>query len=140
MNRNVCKLIGKILLAALPLVVFAMITLCFPMRLFDKEYPMWQWQKDVLTDESTGADVVFLGDSLIQSGVMPTLWGDDALSLALGGATPIEMRYSLEVYLANHDAPKLIIMGSGITITWNRTASGRGTPTFTICRLASSSA
>lgn len=118
----------KCLLAALPLILFAVVLAVWPMRIFDKEYPMWQWQKDTLTDETVQADVVFLGDSLMQSGVMPTLWGDGALSLALGGASSIEMRYSLETYLEYHDTPKLVIMGYGqnhymeLSSFWERNA------------------
>jgi len=107
------SLLCKCLLAALPLIVFIALLVGYPMRIFDKEYPMWQWQKDTLTNESVSADVLFLGDSLMQSGVMPTLWGDDALSLALGGASPVEMCYSLKTYLEYHDAPSLVVMGFG---------------------------
>ncbi len=112
-RKNAGVILLKCALAALPLILFVFMLSVWPMRILDKEYPMWQWQKDTLTDESVQADVLFLGDSLVQSGVMPTLWGDNALSLALGGASPIEMYYSLKTYLSCHDAPSLVIMGFG---------------------------
>ena len=128
MKNKVTRLILKCMLAALPLILFVFMLAVWPMRILDKEYPMWQWQKDTLTDESVQADVLFLGDSLMQSGVMPTLWGDDALSLALGGASPIEMYYSLKTYLSCHNAPSLVVIGFGqnhymeLSSFWGRNA------------------
>lgn len=87
---------------------------------------MWQQQKDYtrakLNDSYTAknsmdtmdADVLILGDSRAKSGLIPEeLSDDDSLTIynmAIGGATPIEMYYSLSHYLESHNAPDKILM------------------------------
>lgn len=128
MEKKTLGFIWKCTLAALPLIVFVLLFLLFPLRYFDGDYPEWRWQKDFLTDENVRAQVLFLGDSLEVSGVMAAEWGENAYNISLPGATAVEMRYALETYLEHHDAPKLIIMGFGqnhyieMNCYWTRTA------------------
>jgi len=112
-RKNTGTILLKCALAALPLVVFMSLFWFFPMDFFDGDYPNWRWQKDLLTDESVSADVLFLGDSLEVSGVMASKWGENAYNIGLPGTTAVEMYYTLETYLEHHDAPKLVIMGYG---------------------------
>ena len=135
-KRGGIALLLKCVLAALPLIVFILMFIFLPMHLFDREYAMWLYQKQRTHDRSVEADVIVLGDSLMMSGVEPDKWGDDIQNLALGGATPVEMEYTLETYLDNHSAPKLIIMGYGhnhyleMSSYWTRTVYFHYLPFF----------
>lgn len=112
-KRTGFTILWKCLLAALPLLAFALLFVLFPMHFYDVEYPRWRWEQQALSDTKIEADVVFLGDSLIQSGIIPVAWGEGAINLALGGATSAEMDFALDQYLNYHDAPELIVMGYG---------------------------
>ncbi len=113
MKKKAFGLIWKCALAALPFVLFAALFIVFPMHFYNQEYPVWIWQKSILYGEGEDADVIFLGDSIVKSGVMPTVWGEGSYNLALAGGTPIEARYTLKTYLAHHESPKLVIIGFG---------------------------
>ena len=113
MKKKPFGLVWKCAFAALPFMLFAGLFIVFPMHFYNQEYPVWFWQKSILYGEGEDADVVFLGDSIVKSGVMPTVWGEGAYNLALAGGTAIETRYTLETYLAHHESPKLVIIGFG---------------------------
>ena len=81
-----------------------------PMDYMDNEYASWQQQKNFLLENGENVPVIFLGDSICQSGVMPEILGDDIRVLALGGSTAIEMHYALEEYLRHHPQPQRVFI------------------------------
>lgn len=83
----------------------------FPMNIMSPEYPMWKQAREVATTpDELRADVVVLGDSRAKAGLVPEILGQDALSLTLGGATPIELRWLLREYLENHPTPRRLVI------------------------------
>ncbi len=80
------------------------------MNYMDIEYPFWIQQKEYILQKGDKQEIIFLGDSACKAGILPWEFGDDAFVLALGGATPIEMEYTLRTYLQNHPKPKQLYM------------------------------
>ena len=80
---------------------------------FDGEYPSWIQQKDYTHSYDDKSQIIFLGDSAFKAAVIPAMISDDAYNLALGGAGPIEMYYSLKNYLQNHPKPKKVFISFG---------------------------
>ncbi len=98
--------------------VFALLALCVwgliwwmpEARHMDGEYPLWMQQKDYVTTDADQQEILLLGDSAVMDGVRTKAFHEDAYNLAMGGATPIEMYYTLEDYLTHHPAPKMVII------------------------------
>ena len=82
-------------------------------RYMDDDYPVWMQQRDYISSKGTKQEVLFLGDSRMYLGVIATKLGDNAYNLSLGGATPIEMYYTMKTYLKHHPAPKAVIVAFG---------------------------
>ena len=81
----------------------------------DSEYPSWKYTKDVqsgilspIEDESDA--VLILGDSRAMADLDPAILSDNVINLAFGGATSIEMYYTMDEYLKNHSAPKAVLI------------------------------
>lgn len=107
------KFILKCILAAVPAIALISFTLAFPMCYMDGEYPKWMYERKVVSGreyEGRSFNTVILGDSGAMSSIMPELMDDDAINLAVGGATSIEMYYFFEEYLKCHEAPKNAII------------------------------
>ena len=81
-----------------------------PMRYMDGEYPYWQQQADYINADDDRQEVLLLGDSRLAAGIVAGELGNSVHNLAMGGATPIEMYYSLKKYLQHHPKPKAIII------------------------------
>ena len=79
----------------------------------DGEYPFWMQQKDYINSYSNKREIIFLGDSRMQAAIIPAELCDNSYNLAVGGATTVEMYYSLKKYLKNHPKPEKVIMGFG---------------------------
>lgn len=106
------KLLLKLASAAMvPVVLWYVYMLVFPMYYMDDEYPYWKQQKDYVNSNSDYNDILILGDSTAKSDICTDL--DDDLSmynLAIGGATSTELYVSFRNYLKVHDKPKAVIM------------------------------
>ena len=76
----------------------------------DEEYPYWLQQKHYIFANADKAEFLFLGDSRAKMGIIPRIIHDKAYNLALGGATPLEMYYTLKIYLEHHPKPLKIII------------------------------
>lgn len=88
------------------------LTLLLPeIRYMDDEYPYWIQQRDYISTKSNKQEVILLGDSRMKMGVLPTELGENAYNLSLGGASPVEMFYTLKTYLDHHPLPKAVIIG-----------------------------
>ena len=70
------------------------------------------WNKDFInTSQSDYYDVVFLGDSTINTAIMPELLSDSTINLSMIGTTAVDNYYTLETYLDNNKAPKDVFIG-----------------------------
>ena len=106
------KLLLKLASAAMvPVVLWYVYMLVFPMYYMDDEYPYWKQQKDYVNNNGECNDIIILGDSTTKAAFCTDC--DDNLSiynLALGGATSAEMYVTLRNYLKAHDKPKTVVM------------------------------
>lgn len=107
------KFLLKCIACLIPLAALIIYTLLCPMYYMDEEYPSWKYKKEV-AEGSIGEqyyDTVILGDSGAMSALVPSKISDDScVSLAVGGATSIEMYYFMKEYLENHEAPKNVVI------------------------------
>ena len=79
-------------------------------RYMDNEFASWQQQKDYVHRPGEEREILFLGDSVFKAAVLPEEIAPNAYNLALGGATPLEMYYSLRDYFAVHPAPQAVFL------------------------------
>lgn len=90
------------------------------------EYGVWAAKRAMVEGCRLGATVI-LGDSRMVAGIEPRDLGD-AANLALGGATPIEMYYTLRRALACPHPPRWVVISfspaqlMGTEYFWQRTA------------------
>lgn len=105
MKKSVGKFFLKCILATFPLVVLCLYTALFPFGYMDEEYPSWKYQKDMAMT-GPAYDTLILGDSTAKAGLIPNNLSSNVINLSMGGATPIEIYYTLERYLASHEAPE----------------------------------
>lgn len=109
------KFIFKCLLAVVPILllwyIYADLTSYYYM---DFEYPSWMQELEYIqTPNGDYNQMVVLGDSTAMAGYRPVIVdGYNTYNLALGGASMIDMYYSLQTYLENHDAPKVVLMAN----------------------------
>lgn len=98
----------------------------------NREYPMWQYVKDVINTENhvNYYNLVFIGDSRAKAGLKPDLIDNfefKSVNLSVGGGTPVEGYYTLKRYLKNHKPPKYLILSyapyhlSVMNSFWQRT-------------------
>lgn len=105
MKKTLLQFFLKCILATVPLVVLCLYTALFPFGYMDEEYPSWKYQRDMTASGPT-YNTLILGDSTAKAGLIPNQLSEQTINLAIGGATPIEMYYSLERYLDKHAAPE----------------------------------
>lgn len=82
----------------------------------DDEFAAWKQNKDIINSNIYGKEYfryIILGDSRANGAFQPELLSDDTYNLALGGATPIEMYYTMQTYLESHNAPEKIFIAFG---------------------------
>ena len=102
---------GIIGLFCLPMFVIWTLAWILPEEYYmDIEYPYWMQQKDHISSFGDQQEILMLGDSKVKTGIIVTEMGNNVYNLALGGATSIEMYYTLKTYLKNHPKPKLVII------------------------------
>ena len=123
---RVFKFVLKCIAALLPLIAVVLYTALFPFGYMDIEYPSWRYTKKMTCNASY--DTVILGDSRAMADLVPSEFGTDTVNLAVGGATSIEMYYTLNRYIKNNGCPENIIVMiapfhySIIDNFWTRTA------------------
>ena len=119
---KILKFLLKCIAAALPIIALLTFTLLCPMYYMDEEYPSWRLNKEVVEGRAFKEDhfdTVVLGDSGAMSAIIPELFGDNCINLAVGGATSIEMYYYLDQYLSCHEAPETVIIMFAPFHYWN---------------------
>ncbi len=112
MNRySTLKFFFKCILATLPLLILTGYTALFPFAYMDAEYPSWAYTKSICHSPSfVQPDVLILGDSRAMADINPNELETNVENLAVGGATAIEMYYTLSDYLSKHPAPSTVFI------------------------------
>lgn len=112
--RNIAKFTLKCILALLPLIIVVGYTCLEPMGYMDGEYPSWHYTKMVEEGREAageGGEVsLILGDSRAMADLVPKMIGDDYINLGVGGATSIEMYYTLKHYIDNNGVPDRVVI------------------------------
>lgn len=133
---KILKFLLKCILALLPILAVVIYTALVPYGYMDIEYPAWEYTKNIANDASknyTYADGVLpntliLGDSRAMADFVPSEFNHATINMAVGGATSIEMYYTLKNYIKNNGNPEnVIIMIAPFHYTiidnfWTRTA------------------
>lgn len=120
------KFFLKLILALLPLIAVISYTAFLPYAYMDNEYPAWDYSKDIAygkldpfssKDEAAASlnndnaiDTVIIGDSRAMAGLNPDCFPGRTVNLAFGGASSIEMYYTLNNYLENNGNVKNVII------------------------------
>ena len=153
MKKNV-RFILKCILALIPILAVIIFTAMVSYGYMDIEYPSWKYTKNVsksisntytdgptavfVAGDSADADIdsamaasstLILGDSRAMADIMPSETDNTfTFNLAVGGATSIEMYYTLSNFIENNGVPgKVYIMFAPFHYTiidnfWTRTA------------------
>ena len=114
----------KCILACLPILAVILFTAFVPYGYMDSEYPAWDYTKNVCKDVSNiypkdgpvsalgnANPTLILGDSRAMADLIPSMMGDElTVNLAVGGATSIEMYYTLNTYIKNNTVPEKVII------------------------------
>ena len=109
---RIVRFLVKCILALIPFILLVGYTWLNPMGYMDEEYPSWKYVKDV--EEGRVVPVnkmdakLILGDSRAMADIVTTDMGEDYVNLDMGGATSIEMYYTLRNYIRNNGAPKQV--------------------------------
>ena len=111
---RILKFTAKCILALLPFILLVGYTAVNPMGYMDEEYPSWKYVKDVEKGRISPVDkndaTLILGDSRAMADVIVTEMGENYVNLGMGGATSIEMYYTLKEYIKNNRAPKRVFI------------------------------
>lgn len=114
---NKLKVIKNFIILAIPLIIMCIYSALCPMYYMAVEYSMWDEEKEFINsvglhnnEKGSKNDLLILGDSRAKSGILPDMLTSNGYNAAIGGTTPIEMYYSLDTYLKNHQAPDNIIV------------------------------
>lgn len=121
------KFILKCILAVLPVLAVVLYTALVPYGYMDIEYPAWKYTKEFSSDYCD-AKTIILGDSRAMADLVPSKFDVPTVNLGVGGATSIEMYYTLKTYIKNNSCPEnIIVMLAPFHYTiidnfWTRTA------------------
>ena len=111
---RILKFAAKCILALLPFILLVGYTALNPMGYMDEEYPSWKYVKDVEKGRISPVDkndaALILGDSRAMADIIATRMGENYVNLGMGGATSIEMYYTLKEYIENNGAPKRVFI------------------------------
>lgn len=77
----------------------------------DREYAGWQSKKEYVREIGEREEILFLGDSRMLAAVNPTILSKPGFNLAINGANPVEMYFTLKNYIENHPKPKAVFVG-----------------------------
>ena len=110
------KKIFRLVLAGLIAIIPALAIWLFMIKgcifYIDKEYPYTLWNKQFCqTDNGGAAQVLIIGDSVLNSAMCPDYLSESTYNLTLGGVTSGEMYYVLKEYLEHNQAPKVCYIG-----------------------------
>lgn len=109
---RIVRFLVKCIFASLPFVILVGYTWLNPMGYMDEEYPSWKYVKDVEEGRISPVDKndakLILGDSRAMADIVSTDLGKNYVNLGMGGATSIEMYYTLKNYIKNNGAPKQV--------------------------------
>lgn len=126
MKKNVAFFL-KLILALFPVLAVILYTALFPYGYMDSEYPSWKYTKNMAADCQV-PNTVIVGDSRAMADLIPDMFDNKTINLAVGGASSIEMYYTLNTLIKNNGAPEnVIIMFAPFHYTiidnfWTRTA------------------
>ncbi len=82
----------------------------FPMYFYSENNTRWLFQNSIINNtQSDTINTLFVGDSRLNTGI-DIMQFDNAWQLSIGGASTIEMYYSLKKYLKNNRKPDTIYM------------------------------
>lgn len=110
--KDFIVLLGKIILAGAPLIGLWLFCIFGKMYYMDGEAPYYLWIKEQINTPHDNVEVLFMGDSSMNSAVDPTLIpGEKSLSIANGGGCPYDGYYLLKEYLEHNPAPKVLYYG-----------------------------
>ncbi|MCR4806293.1 MAG: hypothetical protein K5857_01320 [Lachnospiraceae bacterium] len=108
------KFIAKCILAALPFALLIGYTWLNPMGYMDNEYPSWHYVKMVEEGEIKAGDFdrtcLVLGDSRAMADIVVKDMGSSYVNLGMGGATPVEMYFTLKHYIENNGVPSEVMI------------------------------
>ena len=118
MNKNIYfTFFFKCILALMPVIVFIIYTAVLPFGYMDEEYPSWKYTKDIEAgrgklseNEGPGDITLILGDSRAMADLIPEDMDKGVYNLAVGGATGVEMYYTLKHYIENESVPENVII------------------------------
>ena len=112
--KRIGLFIAKCILALIPLIAVVGYTCLNPMGYMDEEYPSWHYTKMVQTGREGPADkssaALILGDSRAMADLVPEMLGENYVNLGVGGATTIEMYYTLKHYIENNGVPGRVVI------------------------------
>ena len=77
----------------------------------DEEFPWWKQAMDYIHTKGDKPEILFLGDSRMEIGIIPDKICVNACNLGLGGSTALEAYYVLKKYLEKHPKPEKVFMG-----------------------------
>ena len=103
------------MLALLPVFALILYTAVLPFGYMDGEYPSWRYTKELQSGRVLKAGdaldaTLILGDSRAMADMVPALMGEQVYNLAVGGATGIEMYYTLKHYIGKEGVPENVII------------------------------
>lgn len=110
MHSSKRKFIVKVCCLFIPVAVYLLYMNTCQFYYMDDEFPMWQQEKDYVSESQDYNDIVTIGDSICKGNIIPDEIGDGVINIALGGSTPIEMYYALSSYIQNHRCPQKVII------------------------------
>lgn len=112
--KSILKFAAKCILALIPLFAVVAYTCLWPMGYMDEEYPSWHYTKMVQEGRETPCGQkeasLILGDSRAMADLVPQMLGEDYVNLGVGGATSVEMYYTLEHYIENNGVPARVVI------------------------------
>ncbi len=112
MKKNIVFFL-KCMLAAAPVLMVVLYTAFCPFGYMDQEYPSWKYTKDFnkgRISREEDDEVIILGDSRAMADLVPRYMGDNVYNLAVGGATAIEMYYTLKQRIEEAGAPQSVVI------------------------------
>ncbi|MCR5421336.1 MAG: hypothetical protein K6E98_10030 [Lachnospiraceae bacterium] len=112
--KEMGRFILKCILALLPLVFLVGYICINPMGYMDEEFPSWYYTKQVEKGtekfENISDTVLILGDSRAMADIVPTEMGENYVNLGMGGATSVEMYYTLKHFIENNGVPDRVFI------------------------------
>lgn len=108
------KFIIKCILGLMPILLWYIYMVEGAFSFMDEEFPYWMQQKDYISRTDNYNEMIILGDSTSKSSFRPNLISNHSIvNLSLGGASSVEMYFTLQTYLENHEAPKVAVFVAG---------------------------